>query len=205
MPTTSAGRGRAGRTQEERSAATREALLDATVAVLAEEGYAGLTTTKVAARAGVTRGAQVHHFPSRDALVAAAISHLVERTADDMAKILSDRPELTVENLLDLLWELFRGPVFQAVLQFVAASPPEPEIQESLLRLDQTITRLLLDHTSAFFGDHRYPDSDDRLFVAFNAMSGLALNYRFVRFDDALLATRWERTRAQLVRLLALP
>ncbi|MEO3785805.1 TetR/AcrR family transcriptional regulator [Actinocorallia sp. B10E7] len=206
MPTTSAGRGRAGRTQEERSAATREALLEATVAVLAEEGYAGLTTTKVAARAGVTRGAQVHHFPSRDALVAAAISHLVERTADDMAKILSDRPDLlTVEGLLDLLWELFRGPVFQAVLQFVAASPPEPEIRQSLMRLDQTITRLMLEHASAFFGDHHHPDSDDRLFVAFNAISGLALNYRFVRFDDALLAARWERTRAQLVRLLTLP
>lgn len=190
------------RTQEERSAATREALLDATIAILSEEGYAGLTTTKVAARAGVTRGAQVHHYPSRDALVAAAIARLVERYADAMADTLSRTSGMSLGERLDLLWTQFRGPVFQAVLQLSAASPTEPQIRDSVALLDRTLTRLLLRNAPAILGDAYRPGQEDALFTAFSAMSGLALNYRLVGFDDALLATRWTNTKTQLLRLL---
>src|SRR5215470_16496508 len=61
------------RTQAERSAATQARLLDAALQCLVELGYAGTTTTVVAERAGVSRGAQLHHFPTRAALVAAAV------------------------------------------------------------------------------------------------------------------------------------
>ncbi len=64
------------RSQAQRSAATREALLDATIACLVEDGYANTTTSKVAERAGVSRGAHLHHFQTRSALVAAATSAL---------------------------------------------------------------------------------------------------------------------------------
>jgi AcrR family transcriptional regulator len=53
------------RTQEERRAATRGALLDATIDCLVEYGYHGVTTSRVAERAGVSRGAQVHYFPTK--------------------------------------------------------------------------------------------------------------------------------------------
>ena len=196
-------RSKAGRTQEERSAATRAALLDATIEVLAEDGYAGLTTTKVAARAGVTRGAQVHHFPSRESLVIAAVAHLLDRTTTDLAEVLSAHPDLSIGDLLDLLWKSFRGPVFQAVLQLSAARPAESELQESLRRLDQTITRLVRDRAPALLGSAYRPEDQDALFTAFSAMSGLALNYRFVDLDEDHLAVRWARTRTQLLRLFA--
>src|SRR3954464_2789270 len=64
------------RSQAERSATTREALLDATVACLIEDGYAHTTTSRVAERAGVSRGAHLHHFQTRTSLVAAAIAPL---------------------------------------------------------------------------------------------------------------------------------
>ena len=64
---------RVRRTQEERSAATRAKLLDATIDCLIELGYAGTTTTLIAERAGVSRGAQLHHFPSKDALYRAVV------------------------------------------------------------------------------------------------------------------------------------
>src|SRR5437763_12092708 len=67
------------RTQAERSAATRAALLDATVASLVEVGYANTTTTGIAERAGVSRGAQMHHFPAKADLVAHAVEHLAEK------------------------------------------------------------------------------------------------------------------------------
>ena len=56
------------RSQAERSASTRALLLDATIDSLVEDGYASTTTTGIADRAGVSRGAQMHHFASKDLL-----------------------------------------------------------------------------------------------------------------------------------------
>ena len=61
------------RTHAERSATTRTALLDATIECLAELGYSGTTTAEVVRRAGLSRGAQVHHFPTKALLIAAAL------------------------------------------------------------------------------------------------------------------------------------
>ena len=49
------------RTQAERTATTRAALLAATVDVLVERGYRATTTQDVARRAGVSYGALLHH------------------------------------------------------------------------------------------------------------------------------------------------
>ncbi|HWL49839.1 MAG TPA: helix-turn-helix domain-containing protein, partial [Acidimicrobiia bacterium] len=62
----------------------RRRLLEATVECLVELGWAGTTTTVVSERAGVSRGAQLHHFPSKQDLVVAAVEHLSERRRDDM-------------------------------------------------------------------------------------------------------------------------
>lgn len=70
----------ARRTQAERSEQMRVRILDAAVRVLADKGYAGFRTADVATVAGVSRGAQTHHFPTKDALVIAAVEH-VFRTA----------------------------------------------------------------------------------------------------------------------------
>lgn len=58
--------------QQDRSRATRQALVDATIESLAEVGWSRTTVVGVASRAGVSRGAAQHHFPTRDALVEAA-------------------------------------------------------------------------------------------------------------------------------------
>src|SRR3954452_22739136 len=74
------------RTQAQRSAATVDALLDATIECLIEDGYANTTTTRVAERAGVSRGAHLHHYQTRGALVAAAIERLATlRTEQGLA------------------------------------------------------------------------------------------------------------------------
>lgn len=62
--------------QEERSRVMRARLLEATVELLVERGFAGTSTTLVSERAGVSRGAQLHHFPTKNDLVVAAVEHL---------------------------------------------------------------------------------------------------------------------------------
>jgi AcrR family transcriptional regulator len=70
------------RTQAERSESMRRRILDAAVDVLAAKGYAGFRTADVAELAGVSRGAQTHHFPSKDELVVAVVEHVFARTAE---------------------------------------------------------------------------------------------------------------------------
>jgi AcrR family transcriptional regulator len=101
----------ARRTQEERTSAMRHRLLEATIDCLVEYGYAGTSTTRVVERAGVTRGAQVHHFPTKAALVAAAIRHLAAKRGElafaELERIRNE-PD-PVGSALDLLWDLHQG------------------------------------------------------------------------------------------------
>src|SRR3954463_1876851 len=104
------------RTQAERSAATVDALLDATIGCLVEDGYANTTTARVAERAGVSRGAHLHHFQTRDALLAAAADHLTAKRGEHLlaaADELPDGPDRIARGL-DLLWASYANPLYQA-------------------------------------------------------------------------------------------
>jgi AcrR family transcriptional regulator len=74
------------RTQVERSEETRRRILDAAVDLLAQKGYAGFRTADVAKAAGVSRGAQTHHFPSKDDLVVAVVAHVFGRASEQGRK-----------------------------------------------------------------------------------------------------------------------
>jgi AcrR family transcriptional regulator len=74
------------RTQESRSKAAREKLLRATIELLQERGYHGLTTKEVATRAGFSNGALMHHFSTKADLVIAAGAHIYERHVESGRK-----------------------------------------------------------------------------------------------------------------------
>jgi AcrR family transcriptional regulator len=74
------------RSQAERSEETRRKILDAAVDLLANKGYAGFRTADVADAAGVSRGAQTHHFPSKDDLVVAVVAHVFQRATEQGTK-----------------------------------------------------------------------------------------------------------------------
>jgi len=73
---------KARRTQAERTEETRRRILDASVDLLASKGYAAFRTADVSEVAGVSRGAQTHHFPSKDDLVVAVVEHVFERASE---------------------------------------------------------------------------------------------------------------------------
>src|SRR5437763_997275 len=106
------------RTQAERSATTRQALLDATIRCLVEDGYANTTTARVAERAGVSRGAHLHHFQTRQALVAAAAERLTMMRREQMLIAVDRLPEGRERFAagLDLLWATYADPLYQAAL-----------------------------------------------------------------------------------------
>lgn len=114
---------RVRRTQEERSSETRARLLDATIECVLELGYAKTTTTEVADRAGVSRGAQLHHFPTKDELVLAALEHLFARRETEFRAAFARLPQGAhrPSAALDLLWKIIDSGSFHAWLELAVA------------------------------------------------------------------------------------
>ncbi len=108
--------------------------MDATVACLHERGYAGTTTVEIAARAGVSRGAQLHHFPTKDELVVKALEYVFDLRIGELralaAELPAGAPEDRLRVLIDLLWPVFKGPTFYAWLELVVASRTDPTLRE---------------------------------------------------------------------------
>jgi AcrR family transcriptional regulator len=122
--------------QDERSEDTRTRLLEATIESLVAVGYARTSTTEIAERAGVSRGAQVYHYPTKAALVAAAVEHLLQRRYRELQQLFAEQlPRAGGQGAaIDLLWRMFEGPTFAAWLEFVVASRTDPELHAAVVR-----------------------------------------------------------------------
>lgn len=134
---------RARRTQEERSAGTRAALLDAALECLVEFGYAGTTTQRVCERAGLSRGAHLHHFGTRPALVAAALEELAMRRLEEIRGEVASLPagDERIEQALDAIWGWFTGPLFQASVDLAAAARTDEELRASLAPVEGRLSQ----------------------------------------------------------------
>jgi AcrR family transcriptional regulator len=135
----------ARRTQEERSTATRERLLDATIECLIELGYAKTTTSEIVRRAGVSRGAQVHHFPTKAELVQSAIVHLAHR---QFAQLKAGLDQLNSRDdqfsgAIDLIWESYSGPLFTAALELIVAARTDESLRPAVKGLEADIARAM--------------------------------------------------------------
>src|SRR5262245_15275635 len=130
---------RAPRTQQQRRDETRRALLDAAVESLIEVGFARTTTLEVQRRAEVSRGALLHHFPSKAELLVAAIAHLAEMRAVELKRLSAELPadrrssdgkaSARTDAVLDLLWQCFSGTFFQVAMELRTAARTDPELR----------------------------------------------------------------------------
>jgi AcrR family transcriptional regulator len=125
---------KARRTQEQRSSSMRTRLLDATVSSLLELGYAGTTTVEIARRAGVSRGAQLHHFPTKAELVITAVEYLAERRHREFTDAFAKLPPGVdrAAAAIDLLWPILSGPTFYAWLELMVAARTDAELRRSV-------------------------------------------------------------------------
>lgn len=133
------------RTQAERSAATRLRLLDATLSCLVECGYAGTTTAAVAERAGVSRGAHLHHYGTRQVLMGAAVQHLAERRLAAVQQRAAGLPgdDTRPRRTLDLLADELSGPLYAATLELWVAARVDGALRAALLPVEQQVTAQL--------------------------------------------------------------
>lgn len=171
--------GRTHRTQAERSERTRVHLFEATVECLLELGYAGTSVNEICKRAGLSRGAQQHHFATRAELMAQALEYLVTRLSDevrDATTTLEGDPDRIAKGI-DLLWRSFSGTLSTAAMELWVAARTDPELRATLLPVDRALGRATLD----LYRTLAWPDvPEDRLETLFwltvNLTRGLAMD-----------------------------
>jgi AcrR family transcriptional regulator len=194
---------RSRRTQAERRAATRSALLDATIAGLVEHGYARLTTSQIVDSAGVTRGAQAHYFSTKAELVVEALSHLAHKIGDDLtAHPLppADTARGQLASLLDRWWEVFSGELFLATSELWVAARSDAELRGHLEVYVRELNRSVVQQSALMaplLG--RRADFNALIATAVSAITGLSL-LRFVAGDETV-DLMWGRCRQELLGL----
>ncbi|MEU6734676.1 TetR/AcrR family transcriptional regulator [Streptomyces physcomitrii] len=126
--------------KQDRSRVTRQRLLEAAVSCLAERGWSGSTVSVVAERAGVSRGAAQHHFPTREDLFTAAVEYVAEERSTALRQLFpeggADRREVVTA-----LVDLFTGPLFRAALQLWVAAANEEQLGTRVAELEARVGR----------------------------------------------------------------
>ncbi|MCU1655829.1 MAG: TetR-family transcriptional regulator [Pseudonocardiales bacterium] len=196
MTTTAERRG----PQQDRSRATRARLLEAAITCLAELGWTASTVAVVAERAGVSRGAAQHHFPTREALFTAALEHVSEVRAEELRHELGRLPgrEPDTAAVVELVFGLFSGTLFRAALALWVAAAAEPQLREQIVPLEARIGREIHRIVVELLGvDEQVPGVRETVQATLDLARGLGLANLLT--DDG---RRRERIAAQWARIL---
>lgn len=196
------------RTQAQRREATRGALLDAALGVLVDDGPVALTTRRVADRAGVSQGAVMHHFGSRPELIGAIVRHASAQLVTEIAAAGElagpTREPRRFAALLDRLWDVHNGPVFQAVMELWMSARRDAGVAEAIREaardVDAGAAAAALDFYPGIAADPRAQALLDEIIVLARGCA-----YDTLVGDRALADRRWAVARAALItRFLSL-
>ena len=185
--------------QEERTRLMRARLLDATVECLVERGFSGTSTTLVSERAGVSRGAQLHHFPTKNDLVVAAVEHLTEVRGAELAAAAARLPRgaRRTRAVVRMLGDHFSSPVFDAALELWVAARSDPALMAAVEPLEQRVGRDTHRMTVELLGaDESVPGVRELVQATLDLVRGLGLANTLT--DDARrrgrILDQWART-----------
>ncbi|MEZ0358600.1 TetR/AcrR family transcriptional regulator [Mycobacterium sp. SA01] len=193
------------RTQAERTAAMRTRLLNATIECLVTYGYAGTTTPRIAEIAGVTRGAQVHHFRSKEDLVVAAVEYLAEQRIQKAMRRdagIWQGPD-PVAGVLEFLWNSHQGDMFVATIELWVAARTDDVLAREVARVEPMVNTTLITAIAQLLPDHAARKQvRNVLYTAMDALRGV-LVVGFVDRDPNQARRRWDRACVYLAGMLS--
>lgn len=191
--------------KQDRSRATRLRLLEATIESLAEQGWGPTTVAAVALRAGVSRGAAQHHFPTREDLITAALEYMFEIRMDQaMAEAESLPPGANkTEAIVTGIVEYYTGPMFKAALHVWTAAAADPALKQRIVPLEAKFGRVAHVMTAQALGVTKEDRHGHELVQAtLDLARGLGLADMLT--DDSgrrrQVTKRWARTLDQALR-----
>lgn len=166
------------RQQSDRTAATRTSVLDATVELLIEKGYAGTSTRLAAERAGVSLGALQHHFRTKAELSVESMRYVTERLAEEFvaAQPVSEDVIERYGAILDRLFVVFKGPTFAAAVELDLASRTDADLQKPVSDLHFDVEKIIYDSAAELLPEMvDHPEFNAVLVTSVAAVRGLAI------------------------------
>lgn len=183
------------RTQDERSAATIKKISEATIALIAEVGFVNVTTTMVAKRAGTSRGAILHHFPSKAELVKHATGDMwaqVTAASRDMREQAATS-ELDADALVDAVWTGLMTDTYVSVsIDMMTAARGDADLAA---HVDTWIRRMFVSYRKTaklIFAAKGLSEEDSETLIILitSALRGLRIAQMFEPGADRTLAAR---------------
>jgi AcrR family transcriptional regulator len=193
-----------GSRQQQRSRSTQRRVLEAAVECLVERGWSGTTTTLVAERAGVSRGAQLHHYRTKSDLLVAAVEHLAERRNAELRAEAAALPAGgdRVAATIRLLATLFTGPLFSAAIEVWVAARTDPTLRTALVPVETRFGREVHRLTVELLGaDESRPGVREAVQATLDLMRGLGVA-SLLTDDSARRGRLLEQWSRQLERVL---
>lgn len=147
------------RPRQARSAATLDAIFEATIQVLLVDGARRLTTTRVAERAGVSVGTLYQYFPQKQALIYALNERYLEALADKVEATCRSQAGRPVDEMLEALIQTYwrakteRADVTRALYRSVIEMDNEALVATFAARVDAATSAMLGSAVDASFLD----------------------------------------------------
>jgi len=167
--------------QKTKSENTRNSILDAAIRCFYKFGYNNTTTEKIAGEAGVSRGAMLHHFPSRADLIMAAVRHLNNKRLELFAReediAQSDAAHSRIEEGIDTYWAQLNTPFFVVFHELQVAARTDKELYDVLIPAIEEFDRAWIVSTREIFPDLAQSQEFQRAnLITLFLLEGLAAN-----------------------------
>lgn len=179
--------------QAQKSAMTRDRILDAAIHCFITLGYTNVTTAKVASAAGVSRGAMLHHFPSKTELIQAAVEYLHDKLLEEYTERVKSIPKSLRGKKrrragIDAYWKYLTGDLFVAYHELCVAGRTDTELKDILERSSVTFDEHALESNAELFKE--WHDRGDRFLLAMDVtkfmMEGMAVGQLVTDRDERI-------------------
>lgn len=122
--------------QQRKSIQTRITILEAAIDCLQEHGFARTTTQLIAQMAGISRGAMLHHYATKQELIASVIDYTVFRRMENFLTAirgLTDADRVDRNAGIEIYWQSLLTREFAAYLELMMAARTDAELREVFL------------------------------------------------------------------------
>lgn len=193
--------------QEAKRLKAQDAILRAAITCLVERGYPETTIARVAERAGVSKGALQHHFPTKEELITAVADRLLQRSIDRFLPSEPTRPgghSGVATDLMAIWTSLIDTDAYRALLEILVAARTDGGLQArispTLHGWNAAIDRAMSDRYEAFAGGAG--EVELLMLMSRSLMRGLLLQERYADDAGQTLAAirRWIALVAPLLR-----
>ncbi len=167
--------------QARKSEATRNQIINAAIHCIVESSYSNTTTMKIAERAGLSRGAMLHHFPSKIDIIRAVVDYLHKKRLEGFRRAIHEIPEGAdrVRLAVRSYWQNVNHPLYVAIFELAVAARTDDDLKQILHPAQRDFDKAWYDTAWDLFPEwHSDPEAFDlALNLTQQLMEGMSISH----------------------------